>query len=65
MQSPTYSNSSKHDLINKLSPTFRNKRVPSAQDNYSSGASLPWNQSSHPQRVNSCKKLESPRNKNI
>lgn len=49
IQSPTFSSSSKIDLASKLSPCFR-KRVPSAQDNYTSH----WN------RVNSCKKLDSP-----
>jgi hypothetical protein len=50
IQSPTFSSSSKIDLASKLSPYFRNKRVPSSQDNYT----CHWN------RVNSCKKLDSP-----
>lgn len=50
IQSPTFSSSSKIDLASKLSPSFRNKRIPSGQDNFT----CHWN------RVNSCKKLDSP-----
>lgn len=50
LQSPTYSSSTKFDIAYKLSPVFRNKRAPSCQDNYVTH----WN------RVNSCKKLDSP-----
>jgi hypothetical protein len=36
IHSPKFSASSKPDLLNsKLSPSFRNKRIPSAQDHYS------------------------------
>lgn len=35
IQSPHFSNSSKVELLSHISPTFRNKRIPSAQDNYS------------------------------
>ena len=47
IHSPTFSSSSKIDIASKLSPGFRNKRIPSAQDSYV----CHWN------RVNSCKKL--------
>lgn len=50
IQSPHFSNSSKIDIINKLSPSYRN-RVPSVQEACSSSQ---WN------RVNSYKKLDSP-----
>lgn len=33
--SPHFSTCSKAELLSRLSPSFRNKRVPSAQDNYS------------------------------
>jgi len=49
IQSPHFSSSNRIDISSKLSPPFRNKRIPSSQDNYSS-----WN------RAISCKKLESP-----
>lgn len=51
IQSPTFSNSGKMDLLNKLSPSMRNKRIPSLQE--ASNNNFHWN------RVNSCKKLES------
>lgn len=50
IHSPHFSSSSKIDLVSRLSPCFRNKRIPSAQDNYA----CHWN------RANSCKKLDSP-----
>ena len=50
IQSPHFSHSSKIDLLNKLSPGGRN-RIPSTQEVYTSSQ---WN------RVNSCKKLDSP-----
>lgn len=50
VQSPQFSSSSKIDLAAKMSPSFRYKRIPSAQDNYNSH----WN------RANSCKRLDSP-----
>ena len=48
-QSPHFSSSHKIDISSKLSPQFRNKRIPSSQDNCPN-----WN------RANSCKKFESP-----
>lgn len=51
LHSPQFSNSSKIDIASHLSPSFRNKRVPSVQEIYSS---------SHWNRVNSSKKLDSP-----
>lgn len=51
INSPQFSNSSKIDISAHLSPSFRNKRVPSVQEIYSS---------SHWNRVNSYKKLDSP-----
>jgi hypothetical protein len=50
VQSPQYSSSSKIELTAKMSPCFRNKRIPSAQEN----AAAYWN------RANSCKRLDSP-----
>lgn len=50
LQSPHFSHSSKIELMNKMSPSVRN-RVPSTQDLYTSSQ---WN------KVQSCKKLDSP-----
>lgn len=34
IQSPHFSTCSKAELLSRISPSFRSKRVPSAQDNY-------------------------------
>ena len=49
IQSPSFSNSSKIDLLNKLSPSYRN-RIPSVNDIYSSQRN----------KVHSSKKIDSP-----
>lgn len=49
--SPHFSHSAKVDILNKLSPSGRNNRIPSSHEGYSASQ---WN------RVNSSKKLDSP-----
>ena len=54
LQSPQYSNNSKADLFSKQrSPSMRNKRIPSAQDNYMcySNQNLKVHKSESPSKV--------------